>query len=267
MALCGWLMLLAGGCQKPFSWAIDYSAATRPYAFSQYSLVVVDRLYPYALAPLKEKGVKVVGYVSLGEVKAGDPWFEKAKAAGLVLAENPYWKGSYTVDIRKPEWQAIVLGDILPELVSKQFDGFMFDTLDSPLAQEAALPGMKAAAISLVWRIRNAYPKQVLIQNRGYTVLPEVAAALDYVLAESTFTDYDTAKEVYRHRDTEGTGYILKYIKQAQMISPRLQVLGLEYWNPEDHAGKQQIIDAMRLQGFFPYISTPKLDRIHPQPL
>lgn len=257
------LLVFATSCQKPGGWAVYYGDTVKPRALTSYEMVVLDRLYPFSLKKLKKNDTKVIAYVSLGEITVNDPWYTKAKAEGLLLAENPGWKGSYVVDIRNPLWQQIVMEEVLPPLVSRGFNGFMLDTLDSPLVLEKEKPGMGKAAIQLVETIRKIYPAAVIIQNRGYEVLEETAPMLNYVLAESTFTNFDSAQKKHILRDPAEQQYALNYIRKAQAKAPAVRLLGLEYWDPADIKTEGQLIEKMSQNNMLPYISTRMLVQIH----
>ena len=261
--LCYILLVFATSCQKPSGWAVYYGDTAKPKAFTAYELVVLDRLYPYSLKRLKKNETKVIAYVSLGEITVNDPWYAEAKAGGLLLHENSGWKGSYVVDIRNPLWQKIIIEEVLPPLVSRGFNGFMLDTLDSALVLEKDKPGMGKAAIQLVQMIRETYPAAVIIQNRGYEVLQETAPMLNYVLAESTFTNFDSARRKHVLREPVDQEYALNYIHKAQAKAPGMRLLGLEYWDPEDKKTQEQIKEKMSKNNMLPYISTRLLVEVH----
>lgn len=261
--LCSLCVVFASSCQKPEGWAAYYGAEAQPDDLSKYELVILDRLYPHDIQDLKKQGVRVIAYVSAGEVTVNDPWFEETKAGGLLLSENAFWKGSYTVDIRNPLWQKILLEQAIPPLMARGFDGVMLDTLDSPLAVN--VNEMRPAAFALVAAIRNAYPQQILIQNRGYQALEDTAPLLNYLIAESTFTDFDAVKKKHILRKKEDQDWILNYINKGKKESPTLKILGLEYWDVDDGKMKEVLVNRMKNNGFFPYVSTLLLDKVYPQ--
>lgn len=263
------LACFMGSCQKPSGWAVYYGSQTPTSVLEAYQLVVLDRLYPFDIAPLKGKGRQVLGYVSLGEVTVNDPWFARAQEGGIVGKENTFWKGSFTVDIRQPLWQQILLEEVLPPLFARGFDGVMLDTLDSPLLLEQLQPpqlGMIDAAERLVASIREAYPQAVIVQNRGYTALERTAPLLNYVLAESTFTAYDGATQKHYLRNEKDQRYALDFIHKAKLISPGLKVLGLEYWDITDAETIARLKEMMIKNKMLPYISTLALDKVHTYP-
>ena len=262
--LCSLCMIFASACQKPEGWAVYYGGATPPEHLDSYAIVILDRLYPYDIQELKDEGVTVIGYISAGEVTVNDPWYEEVKAAGLLLKENPFWKGSFTVDIRNPLWQQILIEKAIPPLIAHGFDGIMLDTLDSPIVIDVNT--MKPAAAALVSSIRGAYPEQILIQNRGYQALEDTAPMLNYLIAESTFTSYDAVTKKHILSTKADQDWIFNYINKGKKISPTLKILGLEYWDVEDAKMTIELVNKMKNNGFLPYVSTMSLNKIYPQP-
>jgi uncharacterized protein (TIGR01370 family) len=253
------LLVFTTSCQKPTGWAVYYGDTAKPKVFTSYKLVVLDRLYPFSLKRLIKNDTQVVGYVSLGEITVNDPWYQHAKAEGLLLQENPHWPGSYVVDIRNPLWQKMLLEEVIPPLIQRGFAGLMFDTLDSPVALEEQKPGMEKAAVQLVKAIREAYPHLLLIQNRGYHVLEETAPMLNYVLAESTFTNFDPAQQKHILRSKEEQDYALNYLYKAKAKAPAVGVLGLEYWDLTDVKTEEMLTKKMFENNMLPYISNRTL--------
>lgn len=262
--LCSLCMVFASACHKPEGWAVYYGGATPPEHLDSYAIVILDRLYPYDIRELQDSSVKVIGYISAGEVTVNDPWYAEAKEAGLLLQENPFWKGSFTVDIKNPLWQQILLEKAIPPLMARGFDGVMLDTLDSPLVAKNEM--INFAAIDLVRAIRENYPQTILIQNRGYEVLEDTAPMLNYLIAESTFTSFDAETKKHVLSKKEDREWILNYINKGKKQSPTLKILGLEYWDVDDDNIVQEIANQMKNNGFLPYVSTMELNKIYPQP-
>lgn len=262
--ICLFALAFATSCSEPVGWAAYYGDNASPRQLNDYGLVVLDRHYPYDLKTLKNNHTRVIGYLSIGEVTTGDPWFEKTKSNGLLLHENPRWKGSHTVDIRNPLWQQIILQEALPSLLSQGFEGVMLDTLDSPLALEKTKAGMHAAAKRLVKEIRQNYPQLIIIQNRGYEVLEDTAPDLNYVIAESTFTNVGGDDHKYLLREQAEQDYALNYLQKARAAAPKLRVLGLEYWDPSDKKMNVQLFEKMCKNNMLPFVSVPSLNQIKP---
>jgi polysaccharide biosynthesis protein PelA len=252
------------------SWAVYYADKAAPVEFVDYSLVVLDATHHPPLEPLKGMGKRLLGYISLGEVEQWRPYFAAVKAEGLVLGENPHWKGSFSVDVRDPRWTARVLDQLIPPILAKGFDGLFFDTLDNPPDLERRDPkrfaGMTRAAAELVRAIRARHPQATLMLNRAYEILPEIAAEIDIALGESVHADWDFAAKRYRLVAEAEYRHQVELLKAAQVRAPRLKVYTLDYWDPNDPAGIARIYAEQRRNGFSPYVATLKLDRLVPEP-
>lgn len=264
------LTAVAACSSSPFKWAVYYGRDLPPTAFDTYDLLILDPNYPFPLQTLKEKEKIVIAYISIGEVMESDPAFAKLKAQNLILSENTHWKGSHTVDVRSLEWERHLLDDIIPTILAKGYQGLMLDTVDSPLEAERANPkanaGMQQALVRLIRDIHARYPTQLLVMNRGYQLLPDVANDINYLLAESTFTHFDIKGDAPRMRTLDEQQNTLAAIQLAQQRSPKLKVLALEYWKPLEAPEIGGLYKTIRNLGFYPYISTIRLDSIPPEP-
>ncbi|HFC53247.1 MAG TPA: hypothetical protein ENJ43_02310 [Gammaproteobacteria bacterium] len=251
-------------------WLAYYSDKASPADFRAYDLLVLDSDHRPALAPLAEHGKTLLGYLSLGEAEQYRHHFAAVRGQGLLLGENPNWKGSYFLDIRQRAWTERVIYELIPFLLHQGFDGVFLDTLDGPLHLERKDPeryrGMGEAAIRLVRTIRRQFPHIRIMLNRAYEILPEVAGDIDIVLGESVYADYDFGSESYKRVPQQLYQAQLAYLKQAQRINPRLKVFTLDYWEPDDERGIAEIYRAQRANGFVPYVATVALDRIVSEP-
>jgi uncharacterized protein (TIGR01370 family) len=277
MKLPHFLMLIAGllpfhatAAAAPSTYAIYYADKEPAAAFESYDLVVFDSdRYP-PIATLKEKGKIVLGYISLGEVEKYRPYFNDVKKAGLLIEKNEVWTDAYKVDVRNPLWTKMVIEQLVPEILAKGFDGVFLDTLDNPGDLERTNParfrGMTHAAAQLVKAIKHNFPKALIMQNRGYELLPEVAPHIDMVLGESVYTDYNFDKKTYGFVPTDLYQLQVKMMKDAQKIAPNLKVYTLDYWKEDDSKTITQIYKTQRENGFIPYVATIALDKIVHEP-
>ena len=274
-ALCLALLPVAGFTNTADSgvserWLAYYSDKASPADFRAYDLLVLDSDYRPVLAPLAEHGKTLLGYLSLGEAEHYRHHFSALQEQGLLLEENPNWKGSYFLDIRERVWTERVIYELIPFLLHQGFDGVFLDTLDGPLHLEREDPeryqGMGEAAVRLVRTIRKQFPHIRIMLNRAYEILPQVAGDIDIVLGESVYADYDFGSKSYKRVPPQLYQLQLAYLKKAQQINPRLKVFTLDYWEPDDEHGIAEIYRAQRANGFVPYVATVALDRIVSEP-
>ena len=251
-------------------WVVYYAAAAPADAFDAFGLLVLDSEAHPSLAELKDRGKVLLGYISLGEVASYRAWFDDLSRQGLLLAENPNWKGSFYVDLRDRRWTKRVIEEIVPAILFEGFDGLFLDTLDNPIHLERVEPeeyaGMTEAAARLVRALRLHYPTIPIMLNRAYPLLPEVEDAIDMALGESVYTDYDFETGTYGLVDPETYRLQIEFLTAARARRPELRVMTLDYWDPEDPAGIRHIYEVERANGFEPYVATIELDRIVPRP-
>lgn len=256
------------GREGRLKWLAFYGQSADEAALSAYDLLVLDPTFQGDLARVGAGGGLLCAYFSLGEVRRGDEDFERLDPACL-LQENPDWPGTWRVDVRHAAWREFVLRERLPAIRARGFIGLMLDTLDTPPWLEQIDPvahrGMGQACIELVQAIRHASPDMLVVANRGYAILPQLCPMIDAVLAESLLTSPDPGGGFLWNApgDVEAQ---LALLAPAREAKPPLPILSLDYWNPEDAAGLRDIYRRQRALGHRPYVATPLLDAIVPEP-
>ncbi|MBI1206972.1 MAG: hypothetical protein GC191_06750 [Azospirillum sp.] len=260
----------SGAPEPPIPWMVYYADKEPAASFLRYDLVVFDSDHHPALRPLLERGKRLLGYLSVGEVENHRDWFEAVKSQGLLLEENPNWPGSFAIDLRDRRWTALVIEELVPRLLQAGFEGVFLDTLDIPPDLErrdpAAYAGMTQAAVHLVKAIRLNYPTLPIMMNRAYELLPEVGGDIDYALGESVYATWDFAASAARLADPVDYRRQVAWLSEARQRFPGLKVMTLDYWDPADAAGLSQIYAVERANGFSPCVSVIALDRVIPEP-
>lgn len=268
-AVCA-AMLAAPSVRAETPWVVYYADKEPPAAFEPYTLVVLDSEHHPPLRPLKDRGKRLLGYISLGEVESHRPWFERVKGWGILSAENPNWPGSFYVDVRDPRWVGLVVAELVPALLHRGFDGVFLDTLDNPPHLERTDPkgyaGMTEAAARLVKTLRRHFPAMPIMQNRAYEILPQTAGVIDYALGESVTSGWDFQAGTAHPQPAEDRAFQVEALKAAKRLNPALELMSLDYWDPKDAAGVARLYAAERAEGFSPYVATVELDRIVPEP-
>jgi uncharacterized protein (TIGR01370 family) len=266
-------VLLSMTLHATASWAVYYSDRETPEAFQPYGLLVLDARYHPPLAPLQAAGKSLYGYVSLGEIELHHPLYTRVRAEGLLLGENPNWKGSYFVDLRDRRWHNHVLRELVPQVLEQGFEGLFLDTLDDAGYLEdnqpdrlGMRPGMRQGAIDLVRAIRAGYPNAPLLLNRAYDLLDSLAPLLAGHLSESCYAQYDAATKRYRLVNDAAAAALLQKALAVKGKYPALRLLSLDYWDPADELGVARIYAAQRTLGFDPYVATVALDRLVAEP-
>jgi uncharacterized protein (TIGR01370 family) len=264
-----WLAMKAASAQG-VKWLAFYGETADEQELSRYDLVVLDPMFKGSKDMIAHAGARLCGYLSLGEISTTDGRYGQLDPAALLEA-NPAWPGTRRIDIRDRSWTNLVLDESIPTMVEAGFTGILLDTLDTPPYLERQDPrgnrGMVQAAINLVIAIRRAYPDILLIMNRGYDLLPNVADSLDGLVVESLLTTAKTSEVVsYRWNEQAEITLQLSLLAPALNRRVRLPILSLDYWAPEDASTISQIYSRERQLGHHPYVATRMLDRIIPEP-
>jgi uncharacterized protein (TIGR01370 family) len=261
-----WLRILSA--EEDESWVVYYNDQLPSEAFTEYNLLVFDSTYHPPLVALEARDRVILGYISLGEVEKYRPHYEKVKH--LLSEENPNWPGSYYIDQRDSLWPRIVIEELIQDILAQGFDGIIIDTMDNPIYMEDMEPekykGMKAAAVQMIKAIRMHFPSIKIMLNRAMEILPQVGGDIDYVLGESILTHYDFKEKKCRLTGKKEYQAQVDRLKQAQTQYPNLKVVTLDYWDPKDKKGVQEIYKKQRANGFRPYVATIDLKTLTPEP-
>jgi polysaccharide biosynthesis protein PelA len=112
-----------------------------------------------------------------------------------------------------------------------------------------------------------SYPNMLVIMNRGYALLPSVIDSIDGVVAESLLTTVDDRGDGRcKWNEPSDVALQLSLLAPALNRQPRLPILSLDYWDPEDTPNITRIYLRQRQLGHHPYVATRMLDRIIPEP-
>lgn len=256
--------------QATARWAVCYSDQAAADELARYDLVVLDPDRHPPLASLRDRGRTVLAYLSLTQMDRTRAAFPALLEADVILHRHAVWTGAHYIDFRHPEWSRLVLDDLVPRALAAGFTGLFLDTLDDAgfLEEQDAsrYAGMREAAIRLVRAIRHRFPGIVLMVNRGYALLPDIAREIDILLGESVVTTYDAARDTYVRLPEADVAWQVERLRRGPVLNPRLQVFTLDYWDPADADGLRRVYREQRSNGFVPYVSTPALDRLIDEP-
>ncbi len=251
-------------------WVVCYSADVTADVLLPYELVVLDLEHHPPLEGLRADGRQVLAYLSLTEMGRAHEAFADVEKAGLVLDQHPVWTGSQYIDFRSPDWQRMVVDRLVPRALEQGFTGLFLDTLDDAEFLEAKdagrYQGMREAAVRLVGAIRLKHPQVTLMVNRGYAVLPDIAGSIDIVLGESVIGSFDGETGAYKRMSDADIEWQVTALRDAKARNRALKVFTLDYWDPKDEAGIARLYREQRANGFAPYVSTPMLDSVVPEP-
>ncbi len=248
------------------SWLCFYGEKL-PANTALYDLYVFSSAGHPAIAPLKQMGKRVVGYISLGEVAKHDPFFSEIEAKKLLVDENESWPGSFRVRIGDRKWRKFVVKKLIPRILAMGFDGVFMDTVDTAAYLENAkgIKGQVKGAVKLIKEIRKKYPQLIMVLNNGLFLTDEVGKYIDALVVESIYTLYDFKEKRYDLATEKWTEERLVPVKRFQDTFKK-PVLALDYLEASDKKAIAKIRREAMDRGFVPYISDIDLKKVffHP---
>ncbi len=250
------------------NWLCYYGLTFGHEFFTNFDLVVLNG---YRHPQLKRTGAKqplYLGYLSVGEINEGNPYWPKVKGQPFLVKKSELWN-SWLVDIRDKKWQDLLFKRFIPKILKNGFDGIFLDTLDSIISLETLtgkeknkFKGSIEALIKVIKRIKKEYPKIYIIANRGLPILPKIAPEIDYVLVEDLYSYYGGGQKGYIKVDKNTQKILLQQIKDGLKKNKNLQILTLDYADYRQAKLAWQAIKFSRRHGFIPYVSTYDLKEI-----
>lgn len=227
---------------------------------------------PESIDTLKKNGALTIGYISAGE----DGELRKGDGKGPGGYDSAYYDRnhddkpdknetwhSYFTNAGSEAWINYFLSEARKLREEYGVDGFFLDTVETfTLYTENRKP-----MVALIERLRKEYPDAIIVINRGWNLLPELAGTVDGMMYESFTSSYDFSTKSYvRMRPSaldEGREIYEKFIKPAQEKSG-LVVLALDYAGGPDDAVIQDSFDRAVSFGMIPEVSNIYLDQIYP---
>jgi len=227
-----------------------------------YDWVVLDAENPYVdtlrkLFYLRHK-TKLIGYMSVGEIEKYRSYYGKLRK--FSIGKNNTWN-SEVADLRNKEYINFLLDVVAAGIVERGFDGFMLDTLDSYklVASKEEYPDFQSAQIRLIRSLRERYPEKIIVLNRGFEILHEVADAVDAVVVESLFRGMDENRNYVEVDPSDRKSLLIKLGKVKKLGIP---VIVVDYVPPQDRKTAQNIVEKIEELGFVPYVSDAELSRV-----
>lgn len=179
--------LLDVNSYKIYYGEIDDSQAKQ---LSNYDMVVIEphETTTEHVSEIKESGTIALGYISIMELQTWDEEFvEKVKDTDYLLddGEKVYvedWD-TYLMDITNPHYQQLLLDEIEEEIIEKQFDGILLDTVgdidDFYHDDEEMASYLRNGYVELLQSISEKHSDLLLLQNWGFETLE--TSSKDYV--------------------------------------------------------------------------------------
>lgn len=197
-------------------------------------------------------------YLSVGEVGPTRQWGSIDSAWNLGV--NQAWN-SRVMDLANPGWRAFLMRRA-DELLSRGFQGFFLDTMDSYqlfATTDEARQRQQQGLITFIASLKAKHPNIQLIANRGFEVLPSIAQYLDVIAAESLFARWHSG--TYQAVPENDRAWLLGQLTNAQSRYG-LEALSIDYVEPGKREDARQVAAAIAAKGIIPWVSTPALDQL-----
>ena len=205
-----------------------------------------------------------LAYLSVGEADPRRDYWNEVRGAPFLVEPDPSWPENVRVDVRDPQWQAVLLDQEIPRLLALGFDGLMLDTIDTAPYLEAKdgvrFAGMRAALRELLRTIHQRFPKAPLIAN-GTEALVDAAPFVDGFVIEGVFATYDFGRRLYRETTEQERTWKLAQIDQALAVARR-PVFTVEYADVGDAALSAWAATQAQHHGFRPYVTVKDLNML-----
>lgn len=183
---------------KPVKWIVYYGSSLQKQDLDTLEFAVLDPDLMDA-RPFAQSSCKKIAYLSLGEAEDYRSYWPLVKEKPFLVEANPDWKGAHRIDVRSPEWRAIVLNALLPKIRERGYDGVFLDTIDTARYLEEKDPqkyaGSEKAMVELIDAIRKEDSRFLIYTNNGLEILDEIGDRIDAAVVEDLYTRYDFQKK------------------------------------------------------------------------
>lgn len=245
---------------RTWSFAIGEGAAARD--LSKYDLVVVDGQETSArrVRELHRTGAVVLGYLSVGTIERGRPWFAAAAPYRRELWED--W-GEWYADVSAPGFQKLITQKVAPSMLAKGFDGLFLDNVDMIETHRGQTAGMRRLVAALATRVHAR--KGYLFAQNGEGVVGPMLRHLDGWNREDVTGSYDFDTSTYvvqSASDRDAAQAALRRIKKAGLL-----VTATDYVPADDAVGTAQAVANACAAGALPYVSDIELRRVTTSPV
>ncbi|MBC7460628.1 MAG: endo alpha-1,4 polygalactosaminidase [Thermoleophilia bacterium] len=156
--------------------------------FAGYDLVIVDGdlVTAHQIAALHATGAVVLGYLDVGTIESGRPWYHDVEQYRMELWDD--W-GEWYADVRQPGFQRVIAGKVAPQMLAKGFDGLFLDNTDMVEGHPAQRGGMRRLVRLLARQVHSR--DGVLFAQNGAESVAAIAPLLDGWNREDVTSTYD----------------------------------------------------------------------------
>lgn len=247
---------------KSFAFGIGTGVLSNYFdSLKNYDLVVVDaeEATTAQVKVLKDSGVIVLGYLSIGTIERGRFWYKKAKPYRL-----DYWQdfAEWYANTSDARFRDLIMKKVLPRFVKKGFDGIFLDNVDMIREHKKQKNGMRI----LVRRIaKHLHAKHLYVfAQNGEDVFGQIFNWLDGWNREDVSSTFNFDSEEYELLPSAEITSNL--ISLQSLIAKGLFVTTTDYVQPGDISASAQALANSCSAGAVPFISNIELSIVPTEP-
>lgn len=244
-------------------WLIVYSKDLPASAVQQVAMAIVE---PELVKPAQYPGAhtRFYAYISLGAVNVSRSYWPRIRDKAFVVEQDDEWPDSYRMDLRSPEWQGMILNELIPEIINQGFSGIFLDTIDVPYRLEAKslkkFKGSHEALVALILEIRKKFPKLGILPNNAMPILPQIGKVIDGVVVEDLYTRYNFVDKTYGVTPLEDTRP-MEAALDAFLKKDKKPVYVVLYGDPNSQLIRDSIAKC-KAKGYHWYVTTVDLTKV-----
>jgi len=225
--------------------------------YAPFDLVVVDaqEATRAQVTQLHERPRIVLGYLDVGTIEPGRPWFAQARRYRL-----DYWPdwGEWYADVAAAGYRRLLLRTVAPALLEKGFDGLFLDNVDMIASHPRQRSGMRLLVASIAQLVHSSH--RLLFAQNGENVIGPILNQLDGWNREDVTSSYDFARHRYLPQPTATVHQTLKTLRSLHARG--LFVTTTDYVAANNSPAAAQAIRNACSTGALPYLADIQLQRI-----
>lgn len=235
-----------------------------------YDLVVFDLQKNANIRPLTDRGKLVFNTINFASIAKSDKYFSALQNAPVPLIKIAGKEEHFVVDLRSKEWTELLLQQLIPVILRQGFDGIYIDDIDQLLELEKSNPqsygGLAEAALKNIKTVRRHYPEMKIMMQNATNMSAKFAPYIDLLMVKALLSRYQESTPHYQPRNENEIKNIVLELEQAKKANSKLEILTLDFSDPQDKKGIKQIYEQQRKFGFIPSVSSAPNDGLLMEP-
>jgi uncharacterized protein (TIGR01370 family) len=227
----------------------------RPARFRGYDLVVVDGADTSArqVRRLRRGGRLVLGYLSVGTIERGRPWYRAARRYRMDLWGD--W-GEWYARVAARGFRRLIERRVAPSILRKRFDGLFLDNVDMVETHRGQTRGMRRLVRALARRVHAR--RRLLFAQNGESSIGPLLPVVDGWNREDVSYTYDFDRHAY-----EPAGSVRAHQRALRRIAARgVFVTATDYVAAGDMRARRKAIANACAAGAVPFVSNISLTRV-----